>query len=68
MSNSVIFVWALAIYAIAVFTAVFALLRTRRENERLQERVRNLEARLRARPDYAEDDAPLSRSPGGVDE
>lgn len=68
MSNSYIFLWALVIYAIAVFVAVFALLRTRRENQRLQERVRDLEARLRSRPNYAGDDAPLSRKDDSLDE
>jgi hypothetical protein len=58
MSNSVIFACALAVYAVAVFVVAFALLRIRRENERLNERVRDLEARLRRRSDRAQDPSP----------
>jgi hypothetical protein len=49
MSNSLIFVWAIAVYALAVFVAAYAVLRTRSENQQLRERVQKLEAMLRLR-------------------
>ncbi len=57
VSNSLIFVWALAVYALSVFVAVLALLRTRRENGRLQQRVLDLEEKLRSRPTGQPDEA-----------
>jgi uncharacterized membrane protein len=49
MSNSLIFVWAIAVYGLAVFVAAYAVLRTRSENQQLRARVQKLEAMLRSR-------------------
>lgn len=64
MSNSNIFVWALAVYVVAVFVAAFALLRMRRENQSLREQVRKLEEARRSRQG-GRDDGDGATYPGG---